>query len=148
MFSKKRIDQLADMLSSLDLTTAAEKSETHLFIERCIARLQGSDRRLPQILRLREMLKRGLAVHHAGGRSCCWPVLLKGSIWCLPHTLRLQTLSRGGWECIRQVGACCWPALLWRTILKSILGLRHKGVLACCRPVSLVKGFCETGVQT
>ena len=71
VFSKKRIDQLAEMLSSLDLTTAAEKSETHLFIERCIARLKGSDRRLPQILRLREMLKRGVGVHHAGDRSRC-----------------------------------------------------------------------------
>lgn len=66
MFSRKRIDQLADNLNSLDLTTMSEKSEIHLFVEQSIARLKGGDRRLPQILRLKQMLKRGLGVHHAG----------------------------------------------------------------------------------
>ncbi|KAL4421866.1 hypothetical protein ABPG77_003668 [Micractinium sp. CCAP 211/92] len=66
VFSKKRIDALADNLQSLDLTTAAEKSEIHVFCEKALARLKGGDRELPQVLRVREMLKRGLGVHHAG----------------------------------------------------------------------------------
>ncbi|KAL4444150.1 hypothetical protein ABPG75_011887 [Micractinium tetrahymenae] len=66
VFSKKRIDALADNLQSLDLTSAAEKSEIHLFCEKALARLKGGDRELPQVLRVREMLKRGLGVHHAG----------------------------------------------------------------------------------
>lgn len=37
-----------------------------MFCEKSLARLKGGDRQLPQILRLREMLKRGLGVHHAG----------------------------------------------------------------------------------
>lgn len=66
VFSRKRIDQLADNLNSLDLTSASEKAEIHIFVEQSVAMLKGGDRRLPQILRLKQMLKRGLAVHHAG----------------------------------------------------------------------------------
>ena len=69
-FSKKRVDLLADNLSNLDLATAAEKSEIQVFCERALGRLCGADRELPQILRVREMLKRGLGVHHAGARTC------------------------------------------------------------------------------
>ena len=81
-FSKKRCDLLADGLGSLDLTTGAEKSEIHIFCERSLARLKGSDRELPQIKRVREMLKRGLGVHHAGKESSprCY-----GSALCVFH---------------------------------------------------------------
>ena len=65
-FSKKRCDALADSLSSFDMTTASEKSEIHVFCDRALARLKGTDRELPQVLSVREMLKRGLGVHHAG----------------------------------------------------------------------------------
>ena len=41
-------------------------AQVHLFIDKSLSRLKGSDRTLPQILRLRQMLKRGLGVHHAG----------------------------------------------------------------------------------
>eukprot|EP00873_Tetraselmis_striata_P040414 jgi/Tetstr1/460678/TSEL_005874.t1 len=65
-FSKKRIDASADGLSAMDLTVASEKSEIHVFCERCLSRLKGTDKALPQVLRVREMLKRGIGVHHAG----------------------------------------------------------------------------------
>jgi len=42
-------------------------AQIHLFVDKSLSRLKGSDRTLPQILRLRQMLKRGLGVHHAGG---------------------------------------------------------------------------------
>lgn len=51
------------------MTSAAEKSEIHVFCERALARLKGTDRQLPQVLRVREMLRRGLGVHHAGERG-------------------------------------------------------------------------------
>ena len=70
VFSRKRIDQVADNLNSLDLTTASEKAEIHIFVEQSVSRLKGGDRRLPQILRLKQMLKRGLGVHHAGWSFC------------------------------------------------------------------------------
>lgn len=61
-----RIDASADGLSAMDLTVASEKSEIHVFCERCLSRLKGTDKALPQVLRVREMLKRGIGVHHAG----------------------------------------------------------------------------------
>ena len=49
VFSKKRCDALADNLASLDMTTGAEKAEIHLFCERSLARLKGTDKQLPQV---------------------------------------------------------------------------------------------------
>ena len=66
VFSKKRCEQIADALSNLDFCTASEKSAVHVIIERSIARLRPDDRELPQIRRLRELLIRGVAVHHGG----------------------------------------------------------------------------------
>ena len=66
VFSKKRCEQNADALSNLDFCTASEKSAIHMTIERSIARLKPDDRILPQIRRLRELLGRGIAVHHGG----------------------------------------------------------------------------------
>jgi antiviral helicase SKI2 len=65
-FSKKRCDAAADALSALDLTTSQEKHAAHAFFERCLSRLSEPDRRLPQVLRVRDLASRGVAVHHAG----------------------------------------------------------------------------------
>uniref|UniRef100_A0A2K5MP95 Superkiller complex protein 2 n=3 Tax=Cercocebus atys TaxID=9531 RepID=A0A2K5MP95_CERAT len=65
-FSRGRCDEQASGLTSLDLTTSSEKSEIHLFLQRCLARLRGSDRQLPQVLHMSELLNRGLGVHHSG----------------------------------------------------------------------------------
>jgi antiviral helicase SKI2 len=66
VFSKKRCEENADALSNLDYCTATEKSAVHMIIEQSIARLKPEDRVLPQIRRLRELLGRGIAVHHGG----------------------------------------------------------------------------------
>lgn len=66
VFSKKRCEQNADALSNLDFCNASEKSAIHMIMERSIARLKLEDRILPQIRRLRELLGRGIAVHHGG----------------------------------------------------------------------------------
>ncbi len=66
VFSKKRCEENADALSNLDFCTATERSAIHMTIERSIARLKPEDRVLPQIRRLRELLTRGIAVHHGG----------------------------------------------------------------------------------
>jgi antiviral helicase SKI2 len=66
VFSKKRCEENADALSNLDYCTATEKSAVHMIIEQSIARLKPEDRLLPQIRRLRELLGRGIAVHHGG----------------------------------------------------------------------------------
>ncbi|QIW95136.1 hypothetical protein AMS68_000654 [Peltaster fructicola] len=66
VFSKKRCEENADALSNQDFSTAAEKSATHMILEKSLARLKADDRQLPQIKRIRELLSRGIAVHHGG----------------------------------------------------------------------------------
>jgi antiviral helicase SKI2 len=66
VFSKKRCEENADALSNLDYCTSKEKSAIHMTIEKSLARLSPEDRDLPQIRHLRELLGRGIAVHHGG----------------------------------------------------------------------------------
>jgi antiviral helicase SKI2 len=66
VFSKKRCEDYASSIPNTDLCTAREKSEVHVVIERSLLRLKGSDKKLPQIQRMRDLLSRGVAVHHGG----------------------------------------------------------------------------------
>ncbi|XP_076158471.1 superkiller complex protein 2-like [Alosa pseudoharengus] len=65
-FSRTRCDDNARSLGTLDLTSATEKSEVHSFFQKSMSRLRGGDRQLPQILSMRDLLKRGIGVHHSG----------------------------------------------------------------------------------
>ncbi|KAK7124809.1 hypothetical protein R3I94_019012 [Phoxinus phoxinus] len=65
-FSRTRCDDNARSLNSLDLTSSIEKSEIHSFLQKSLTRLRGADRQLPQILLMRDLLKRGIGVHHSG----------------------------------------------------------------------------------
>ncbi|GMM31632.1 SKI complex RNA helicase subunit [Martiniozyma asiatica (nom. inval.)] len=66
VFSKKRCEEYAETLGGINFSTGKEESEIHMFIEKAVSRLKKEDRELPQIIRMREMLKRGIAVHHGG----------------------------------------------------------------------------------
>ncbi|GAB1739220.1 hypothetical protein NU219Hw_g3969t1 [Hortaea werneckii] len=66
VFSKKRCEENADALANTDFCTASEKSAIHMILEKSLARLKPDDRQLPQIRRIRELLSRGIAVHHGG----------------------------------------------------------------------------------
>ncbi|KIP11764.1 hypothetical protein PHLGIDRAFT_99229 [Phlebiopsis gigantea 11061_1 CR5-6] len=65
-FSKKRCEENAGTLTNLDLSTSVDKSEIHVTIEKALSRLKDADRRLPQIRRMRDLLSRGIGVHHGG----------------------------------------------------------------------------------
>eukprot|EP00057_Strongylocentrotus_purpuratus_P022189 XP_011676663.1 PREDICTED: helicase SKI2W [Strongylocentrotus purpuratus] len=65
-FSKKRCNDNSSQLSNLDLTTSSEKSEITVFIKKCVDRLKGSDKKLPQVVHLSGLLKHGIGVHHSG----------------------------------------------------------------------------------
>nr|CAB3266088.1 helicase SKI2W-like [Phallusia mammillata] len=65
-FSRRRCDENAARLESLDLTSSAEKSEVHIFFNRCAQRLKGTDRKLPQVLQMASLLEKGVGVHHSG----------------------------------------------------------------------------------
>ncbi|XP_077599732.1 superkiller complex protein 2 [Stigmatopora nigra] len=65
-FSRARCDENARSLDSMDMTTSIEKAEIHSFFQKSLSRLRGGDRQLPQVLLMRDLLKRGVAVHHSG----------------------------------------------------------------------------------
>jgi superfamily II RNA helicase len=65
-FSRKRCDDNINLLSSLDLNTAAEKSKIHVLIKGWLSALNPDDQNIPQIVHLTESLKRGIGVHHSG----------------------------------------------------------------------------------
>ncbi|KIM88714.1 hypothetical protein PILCRDRAFT_2912 [Piloderma croceum F 1598] len=65
-FSKKRCEENAATLTNSDLCTSVEKSEVHVAVEKALSRLKGSDKKLPQIGRMRDLLSRGIGVHHGG----------------------------------------------------------------------------------
>lgn len=85
-FSKKRCEENASRLTNTDLTNSVEKSEIHVMLERSLGRLkgawrlpefvstdyshfeifEGSDKNLPQITNMKELLSRGIGVHHGG----------------------------------------------------------------------------------
>ncbi|XP_064557033.1 superkiller complex protein 2 isoform X1 [Zonotrichia leucophrys gambelii] len=65
-FSRGRCEDQAAALGSLDLLGGPEKAQVRQFLTRCLARLRGSDRRLPQVLQLSDLLQRGIGVHHGG----------------------------------------------------------------------------------
>uniref|UniRef100_A0A7N0U3N2 RNA helicase n=2 Tax=Kalanchoe fedtschenkoi TaxID=63787 RepID=A0A7N0U3N2_KALFE len=65
-FSKNRCDKSANNLTSTDLTSSSEKSEIRVFCDKAFSRLKGSDRNLPQVVRVQSLLLRGIGVHHAG----------------------------------------------------------------------------------
>ncbi|ETV90481.1 hypothetical protein, variant 1 [Aphanomyces invadans] len=65
-FSKRLCEESANRLAGMDLSSASERSEIHVFCAASIRRLQGSDQKLPQVLQVRDMLVRGIGVHHGG----------------------------------------------------------------------------------
>ncbi|KAL0131489.1 hypothetical protein PUN28_002783 [Cardiocondyla obscurior] len=64
--SRKRCDMNAATLRNLDLTTAREKHQVHVFFHSNIKHLKGSDRELPQVLMMQELLEKGVGIHHSG----------------------------------------------------------------------------------
>lgn len=66
VFSKKKCEEYASSLPNTDLNSAKEKSEVHVMIEKSLTRLKEVDRNLPQIVRMRDLLARGVGVHHGG----------------------------------------------------------------------------------
>ena len=65
-FSKKKCEEIARMLGSLDLNTAKERSSVKGFVLQTVARLSPNDAVLPQVLVVSEMVQRGIGVHHGG----------------------------------------------------------------------------------
>ncbi|KAF6775198.1 hypothetical protein AHF37_05119 [Paragonimus kellicotti] len=66
-FSRNSLEVLAGHLSSVDLLTKNEKNEVRQFLRLSIMkRRKGPDARLPSVLFITDLVRRGLALHHAG----------------------------------------------------------------------------------
>jgi antiviral helicase SKI2 len=65
-FSKKKCEEIAHMLQSLDLNTTKERSAVQGFTIQAVARLSENDAKLPQVQLICEMVRRGIGVHHGG----------------------------------------------------------------------------------
>lgn len=63
-FSKKKCEEIANSLRSLDLNTASERNAAHGFALQTMKRLSPKDASLPQVVTTCEMVKRGIGVHH------------------------------------------------------------------------------------
>lgn len=66
VFSKKRCEDYADWLDGVNFCTGKERSQIHMFVEKSVTRLKKEDRELPQIIKMKSLLERGIAVHHGG----------------------------------------------------------------------------------
>lgn len=66
MLSRKRCDMSAVLLRNVDLTTETEKHTIRTFFQNNIRHLKGTDRQLPQVLMMRELLESGIGIHHSG----------------------------------------------------------------------------------
>ncbi|KAJ2779895.1 Antiviral helicase ski2 [Coemansia javaensis] len=65
-FSRKKCEEYAGSLRNLDFLGDSRRSQVHIFVDRCLKRLKPEDRALPQIVAMRDLLKRGIGVHHSG----------------------------------------------------------------------------------
>jgi antiviral helicase SKI2 len=65
-FSKKKCEEIAQMLQSLDLNTAKERGLVLGFTLMTVSRLSSNDSGLPQVQMVCEMVQRGIGVHHGG----------------------------------------------------------------------------------
>ncbi|KAJ1981036.1 Antiviral helicase ski2 [Dimargaris xerosporica] len=65
-FSRRRCEEYANGLTNTDFNTAVQKHAVQSFITKSLVRLREPDRTLPQIVRMTDLLRRGIAVHHGG----------------------------------------------------------------------------------
>ncbi|XP_046818992.1 helicase SKI2W [Vespa crabro] len=64
--SRKRCDINANRLMNIQLTTLAEKMEVKRFYQHIMKYLKGSDKQLPQVCMMQNLLENGIGVHHSG----------------------------------------------------------------------------------
>lgn len=66
-FSKVKCEEFAQSIYEyMDYTTGKEKGEIKKFLKQKLQRLQEHDRDLPQINMIKDLVVKGIGVHHAG----------------------------------------------------------------------------------
>ncbi|XP_043670691.1 helicase SKI2W [Vespula pensylvanica] len=64
--SRRRCDINASRLMNIQLTTATEKMEVKRFFQHIMKYLKGSDKQLPQVCMMQNLLENGIGIHHSG----------------------------------------------------------------------------------
>ncbi|XP_043494630.1 helicase SKI2W [Polistes fuscatus] len=64
--SRKRCDTNANKLKNITLTNHAEKMQVRSFFEHTMKYLKGTDKHLPQVCMMQNLLERGIGIHHSG----------------------------------------------------------------------------------
>ena len=70
-FSKKKCFEIAHRLSKMALCTKAETGKITRFFGEAVKRLKPVDRELPQLILLKHMLERGIAIHNSDLLPIC-----------------------------------------------------------------------------
>lgn len=65
-FSRQKCDNNAANLRHLDLLNIIEKDHVKFFFNKSIRCLKEADRSIPQVIKMRDILCRGIGVHHSG----------------------------------------------------------------------------------
>ncbi|EGR29952.1 superkiller viralicidic activity 2, putative [Ichthyophthirius multifiliis] len=65
-FSKRDVESYAKSMGSMDLTSQEEKEKIDMFFNGAISQLAEEDQKLPQIIQILPILRRGIGMHHGG----------------------------------------------------------------------------------
>ncbi|OAF67260.1 hypothetical protein A3Q56_05007, partial [Intoshia linei] len=65
-FSRKKLEFMSTEFLKIDLTTNIEKIRILKFFDKSILTIPEEDRNLPQIIKLRLILEKGIGIHHGG----------------------------------------------------------------------------------
>jgi antiviral helicase SKI2 len=63
-FSKRKCEEYADLLRTLNLNSSEERREIDEFMSKAIGHLSAEDKQLPQVIQMHAMVVNGVAVHH------------------------------------------------------------------------------------
>ena len=66
VFSIKRINEYAKMLSFNNLIPKRQKNKITNFFNEVISTMSEEDRKIPQVMELKEILQKGIGIHHSG----------------------------------------------------------------------------------
>jgi antiviral helicase SKI2 len=117
-FSKRRCEEIADYCRGTDLLSAREQAEVRAVMGQVRSRLNPLDAQLPQVVRVQDLLLRGVGVHHGGLLP-----LLKEAVELLfsrsvvKVLLATETFAMGVNMPVREAILC--PDIAWHTLSLS-----------------------------
>lgn len=102
-FSKRECETLSLQMNKLDLTSPDEKKVIDTIFNNAMDALNDDDRRLPQVVHMLPLLRRGIGVHHSGLLPIIKEARESGALSAPPqgtplHPLPKSPRSRNRWR--------------------------------------------------